>query len=406
MLFWTLCGLLVVIALAFLLFPLFKKEEVKELSRDDQNISIAKQNLAKFKQQLASNEITQADFDQQKNQIENALALDLEHSTEAEYKYSGGWLAYVLILFIPIFSVFFYLDRGKPDLLDPQAKMQEMEALQTKNLDQMSPKEIIEVVKKRLIINPEDAEGWYVLGRTLMNAQKFEEAVVAYKRSYEILGDDSNIMLSLADAIAMSQGGSMKGEAQDLVEKAIKIEPNNAIGLWLAGLAAEQAGQAERAFELWNRLLPLLNNDPASANEVKTILSDLKLKNPDLPELNFEVIKTATLTLNITIDESIKDELKGNETVFIYAKALSGPPMPLAAKKLNVADLPASIILTDNDAVMPQLNLSSVSEVTVGARISMSGNPIAQAGDFYSEKSPVSLELLTNPIRIVIKGVK
>lgn len=414
MMFWIFVAVLIVVALAIVIIPLLRVDEITEISREDQNIVIAKDKLESLKEQLENNDFTEEQFDIAKADLENALALDLESQKAKELHDGGKWLIYLLLILLPLSSAGLYYKLGKPDLLDPKAKLAEMKQA-NQNLENMSVSQILDLVKKRLKDNPEDGDGWYILGRTFMNVEKYPEAVTAYQRSYDLVGEDANIMLSLADAIAMTNDGLMQGEPEKLVQKAIEIEPNNQIGLWLGGLAAEQRNDIPQAYGLWNRLLPLLKADPESYNEIKTMLTHLKITFPDLPALQVDKVEVAVddvvagiiaqVNLSISISPAIRSTLSGNEEVFVYAKAVTGPPMPLAAKKLKVSDLPITVTLSDADAMMPQLKLSSVDAFTVGARVSMSGNPIPQKGDYFMEVSPLSMGSLNGVVELIIEKI-
>lgn len=412
MTFPLLVAALIVIALFFIILPLLRVEDIQEVSREDQNIAIAKNKLAELKQQLKNSEISESQFTTGKGDLENALALDLENQQANPQHQGGRYLVIVLSLALPLASVAMYWKLGTPNLLDPQAKLAEIQASASqahKNLSDMSTEDVLDIVKKRLKANPDDGEGWYILGRTFMNIQKYSEAVTAYQRSYELVGEQPNIMLALADALAMTKEGLMLGQAEQLVDKAIAIEPNNEIGLWLGGLAAEQRNDIPKAYALWGRLLPLLTKTPQSYNEIKAVLVQLKETFPDLPALAITTteasIASTQVYLNIAISDSIKENLKGDEQVFVYAKAVSGPPMPLAAKKFKVSDLPINLVLSDADAIMPQLKLSTVDSFTVGARVSLSGNPIPQKGDFFMEISPLDKTTIKDVIKLTIKHI-
>lgn len=384
--FWIIAAVLTVIALLIVVFPMIRIQETNELTREAQNIAIAKQKLASLKKQKDDNDITNEQYLSHKEELENALAIDLEIEQSTTNDTGGRWLIYFLVLVLPIASIATYFKVGEPELLDPQAKLAELKASQT-DLSNLSVEEMVDLIKQRLNKNPNDGEGWFMLGRTFMTLQRYPEAVTAYQRSIELVGEEPNILLSLADAMAMKNNGSMLGEPEALVQKVIELEPNNAIALWLGGLAAEQKGDVKVAYKLWGELLPLVSNDPQSANEIKSLLSQLKSNNPDLPELPFntEVAQTRSITLAVSLDSSLMNELSGNEQVFIYAKASNGPPAPLAARKFKVSDLPLQVTLSDADAMIPQFNLSSVDSITVGARVSISGNPVAQNGDLFVE---------------------
>lgn len=408
--FPILVSLLIVIALIIIIVPLWRVEEFEEISREDQNIAIAKSKLAELKQQLEDSEINDSQFTIAKNDLENALALDLENQKVSDLHQGGRWLIILLAIALPAASAGMYWKLGTPDLLDPQAKLAEMQHAK-KDVSQMSMTEVLDMIKKRISDNPEDGEGWYILGRTFMNIQKYPEAVTAYQRAYKFVGDEPNIMLALADALAMTNEGLMIGEPEKLVEKAIAIDPNNEIGLWLGGLAAEQRNDFPKAYLLWSRLLPLMKEDPNSYKEIESMLAQLKESFPELgnnttAQVNAPIDKKVDtgikVNLSISINSSISQQLTGNEQVFVYAKAVTGPPMPLAAKKLKVSDLPLTVTLSDADAMMPQLKLSSVDAFTVGARVSMTGNPIPQNGDFFVEVSPLDKSSVNQVISLDI----
>ncbi|MCF6190785.1 MAG: cytochrome c [Cocleimonas sp.] len=100
---------------------------------------------------------------------------------------------------------------------------------------------------------------------------------------------------------------------------------------------------------------------------------------------------TQGITVSISLSDKLKSQASSTDLVFIYAKAMSGPPMPLAVVKKQVKDLPIEIVLNDEMAMMPNLKLSGFSEIKVGARISKSGQPIARNGDLFSEKASIKV---------------
>ena len=92
-----------------------------------------------------------------------------------------------------------------------------------------------------------------------------------------------------------------------------------------------------------------------------------------------------TINLEVDITPGLKSRANADDTVFVYAKATQGPPMPLAVKKLKLSDLPVTVVLGDSDKMIPSMKLSSFDQVTLGARVSMSGKLAAQYGDFFNE---------------------
>ena len=114
----------------------------------------------------------------------------------------------------------------------------------------------------------------------------------------------------------------------------------------------------------------------------------------------------ASITVSINLDANLRSQVAPSDAVFVYARAMQGPPMPLAVKKLTVGDLPASISLSDSDAMMPTMKLSSFEQVVVGARVSKSGNPVAQAGDFFIEVDSIDSSNPPSELILLINRVK
>lgn len=434
MIFGALVVLLIIVALAFLILPILKKpEDLDTASREQQNIIIAREKKAQLEAQLAEGQLSQEEFDGGMADLEASLALDLERQSKiAENKQAGKWAVWVIIVLIPTLSIFLYIELGSyqvvenPSLTDPQQRVASAAAAQPAG-KAPSLSEMIDRVKQHLRDNPEDARGWFVLGRTLMSIQQYGEAVTALKRSYELNKSEAAVALALADAVAMQNDGKMAGEPERLVKEALAISPNELTGLWLAGLAAEQAGRVREAWDYFVRLLPMLNDDPQSAQELRAMLVELKQKNPQLPELP-EMPQVATqqaqppfalsapeqtaaagdaaVNLSIKLDQSLAAKAQPGDLLFVYAKAASGPPMPLAAKRLKASDLPLKITLKDSDAMIPQMRLSKFDKIIVGARISKTGQPVASAGDLYAESAPFDRKAQQSSIELVINKIK
>jgi cytochrome c-type biogenesis protein CcmH len=434
MIFGALVVVLILLALAFLVIPVLKKPQALDTEkREQQNIQIAQEKKALLESQLAEGLLSQQEFDAGMADLEASLALDLErHSTLEDNQQAGKWAVWFMIVLVPTLSIFMYIKLGNykvvedPSIADPQRRVAQAAPQQAGKAPSLS--EMIERVKQHLRDNPDDERGWFVLGRTLMSIQLYDEAVSALRRSHELNNQQPTVMLALADAIAMQKGGKMAGEPEKLVQQALAISPDELTGLWLAGLSAEQGGRDREAFDYFLRLLPMLEDDPESTQELHAMLVELKAKNPDLPEVpdikqaaapaapftltapstqqQAAATGTASVKLSVTIDDALAAKARPGDLLFIYAKAASGPPMPLAAKRLKASDLPVEITLSDSDAMIPQMSLSKFDKIIVGARISKSGQPVASAGDLYAESAPFERSSQQGVVSLTINQVK
>ncbi len=426
MIFGALVVILILVAVIFVILPVLRQpSSVDSLARDQQNIVIARDKKELLLKQLEDGQMSQQEFDAAMVDLEVSLAIDLERQQSLQSNQNAGkWAIWVFVAFIPVVSVMMYWKLGEYRVIEnPQLAQKRQEAgtphaQGQNNAKAPSMAELVQKVKDHLRENPDDARGWFMLGRTYLALQQYSEAVTALERSYDLKPDEPTVLLALADALAMTQNGSMEGEAEHLVNLALKLVPEDPTALWLAGLAAEQGGRHREAFDYWMKLLPLLEQDPQSTSEVKILLTQLKQQNPDLPELNFAEVATApvqtapaaagsaAISVNVSLDAKFASQVNAGDLVFVYAKAASGPPMPLAAKRLKVSDLPVKLSLSDADAMMPQMRLSNFDEVVVGARVSRSGNPVAQPGDLYFESAPMKYKGYDGVVELTINQVK
>jgi cytochrome c-type biogenesis protein CcmH len=406
MIFWITVTALLALALALLLIPLMRAVRASQADqRQQQNIQIAREKKNALETQLAEGEIDQAGYDAAYLDLQAALALELERGEEQGEATRGKWMALVVMLAIPCASITLYLTFGEYRVIENPQLAEAATQQRNNGAPQMSLEEMVVAIEVRLQENPQDAEAWFMLGRTQMSKLDYDAAAKAFRRSNEFMADEPGILFALADAIGMQNNGSLQGEPEALIQRGLKLAPRFPNGLWLAGMAAEQRGDFKSAHEYWSLLLPMIADNPESENEIREMLVNLETRDPSLVR---QVATAAQQVLNLRID--ISAELRAQATpetaVFVYAKAMQGPPMPLAVKRLQLKNLPVTLSLSDADAMMPSMKLSSFDEVIVGARVSMSGDPVAQDGDFYTERNSVNRVSPPPQINLTIDRVK
>ena len=405
MIFWIAAIGLLLLALLILLPPILRVQVTDQADdRQKQNIDIARDKKNGLDSQLAQGELNQEEYDNTLLDLQTALALDLENIEASDPGQQGRWVVWLLAVAIPILSFGLYFQLGEYGVIKNPALAQVPVDTRAQNqLTDLSVEEIEELIKQRLRNNPEDAEGWFVLGKTYMARQKFDKAITAYQRTYDLVGEEPGVMFSLADALAMQNEGAMQGEPEQLVRRGLEISPQDPTGLWLAGLAAEQRQDYKGAHALWSQLMPLIQNDPESSTEVRELIGLLEQREP---QLSASAAVVRILNLSISLAENLRHLAAPGDSVFVYAKAMDGPPMPLAVKRLTVQDLPADVTLSDSDAMIQTMKLSSFARVIVGARVSISGNPVAQPGDLFVESGGIDSGNPPPKIELSIDQVK
>jgi len=397
--FWFFAIAMVIVALFFLLRPFFTSIKKDEIERSALNVSITKERLAELETELEQDTISQSEYEQTREELEQALLYDVEQETTNTKKVNSESYnrlsRIILIVIVPVFAVGLYAFLGQPELIEggkkqtataPAGHASSNGAGKLATVEQM-----IDKLAAKLKENPDNAEGWFMLGRTYMSLNRYEEAVAALEKTNELVPNNPTVMLRYADALTMLRGGQMSGKPFELIKKAVAQKPDDPTGLWLLGMGYEEQGEYQKAISYWNLLLPLLKDDK-SISEVTRLIQQAKRKlgsatAETAPASIKPVEKTVVkkLTVKVSIDKRMLNNVSSNDIVFIFARALKGPPMPLAVVRKQVKDLPVEVILDDSMAMTPNMKISSFDKVQVVARVSKSGSAMPQSGDLESE---------------------
>ncbi|MCK5191796.1 MAG: c-type cytochrome biogenesis protein CcmI, partial [Methylococcales bacterium] len=347
-------------------------------------IKIARERADDLKQQLESASLTQAQFDEQYAELELTLGDDLDIAqNEPKNASQGRWVAPVILIFVPLFSVLIYLTLGEPDAL----KKAEIKQTQQAGNETQDINAAIAGLAQRLQQNPDNAQDWIMLGRSFKYVKQYRLAANSFEKAYALLGDQPEIMLQYADSLAMANGGKLAGKSTELIFKALDKDPDNVTGLWLGGMAKAEIGDFSQAILYFRKLETILPPGSDSYKQVQKLISTVQAQNGGAKKVeNTVATKNVESKVSIDVQVSLKGELKtrvnSGDTVFVYAKAVTGPPMPLAIVRKQVSDLPLSVTLNDAMAMMPAMKLSNFKQVKVMARISKSGTAMQQKGDF------------------------
>jgi len=282
--------------------------------------------------------------------------------------------------------------------------------------------ELLPQLEARLQENPDDLQGWTLLSRTYMNIQAYAKAEMAISEVNRLDPDNPEFIVMLAESVALQDNGNLIGKPQSLINQALAIDPSNQRGQLLLALSYQQNGQHDQAIELFEtlRASPLLNSDGV-ASITQMINQSLEAKGTDTSASagtagtgagagagaegesavsdssssgNDNIDETqepssASLQVTASLSPAAADKVNDTDSVFIFARATTGPPMPLAVVRMRVADLPATVTLDDTQAMIPNMTLSAFPSVTVTVRVSPTGNAIAQPGDWFGEINDV-----------------
>jgi cytochrome c-type biogenesis protein CcmH len=227
-----------------------------------------------------------------------------------------------------------------------------------------------------------------MLGRAYRAMERFGEANGAYQKAMELRPQDADLMADYAESLALSTGRDLSGEPTRLLDRALKIEPRNTKVLTLLGSAAFERKDYRSAIRHWEAVLkqPGIGRELTQALEKGVAESRARLTGKPVATAPAGKERVAG---TVNIDESLKGRAGADDTVFIFARASTGPRMPLAIVKIKVADLPYKFAFDDAMAMTPEMKLSQFAEVVVSARVSKSGGAKPVAGDLEGSSAVI-----------------
>jgi cytochrome c-type biogenesis protein CcmH len=429
-LFWILTAAMIVAALALLAPTLLKRLSDRGDDTETLNVAIARDRLNDLVKEKQAGELSDEEFAQARADLELALAQDLGSiAGTAGSSSAGGRGALVFaVLLIPLMTIPLYFHIGSPQLITNPPGSQAATNHSTQNLPPIT--ELAEQLRQRMEENPDNAEGWFLLGRTYMRMQNYAQAAQAYEQVVRLVPDEPAGLLSLADATIMRDGMRTGPEALALLEKALSIDPDNVTALWLLGNAAFDNGAVAGALSYWQRAYPLLANEPQMQAQLGERISNAGGELPalaptaaDLPAI-MPTADTPTapaaapaaapsspeaaeggIRVQVALAPALLEQAAPTDTVFVLARAESGPPMPLAVARHQVADLPLDVTLTDAMAMMPAMKLSAFPRVKVTAKVSKSGGAATQTGDLLAASQVVDSASPPDSVQLLIDQV-
>ncbi|MGN2243190.1 tetratricopeptide repeat protein [Frateuria sp. GZRR33] len=251
---------------------------------------------------------------------------------------------------------------------------------------------------------PDDLQGWMLLAQTEAALHQNAQARDAYDQALRLDPKNGAAMVGWAEADSMVRDDhKIEGRALDLLKQAVQADPANQRGLWLLGISQFQHEDYAASAATWRRLQPLLEPGSNVARAVTEQIAVAEARAGGKPA-SAASAEEPHLTVQVQLAPALRGKLKPGAALFVYARAEQGPPMPLAVARLDASRLPATVTLTDAMAMAPQFKLSSADKVFVGARVSASGQAIAQSGDLEGDAGVVPVDR-ADPVRIVIDKV-
>ena len=395
---------LVAIALLWIVPPLLRgKVAAGSVGSAASNIAILRDQVADLERDVISGTLSRQHYALARQDLERR-ALEDTRGTEdggaASAGMGGRGTALLLALAIPVSAALLYLLLGNPDALSPDAAAAPEHKISAQEVDAM-----VAGLAARLETQPDDSNGWSLLARSYVAMQRFPDAVRAYERAAALLKDDANLLADYADALAVTQGNRIEGKPMQLIEQALRADPNQWKALAMTGSAAFARKDYQQAVFYWEKLTKRTDLNPEIARSIESSIADAR----QLGKLKPGTVAKAAPPADVSVQGSVKlspglaARADPSDTVFIFARAAQGPRMPLAIIRRQVKDLPFNFRLDDSQAMAPEMKLSNFGEVVIGARISKSANAVPQSGDLQGASPKVKLG--ASNVAIVIDSV-
>ncbi|OEC44322.1 c-type cytochrome biogenesis protein CcmI [Pseudomonas sp. 1D4] len=393
--FWLAAGLLLLVALAFLLIPVLRGRKAQaEEDRTALNVALYQERLAELQAQHEAGTLTEAQLEAGRAEAARELLADTEGAAADRSARLGRALPLLAALLVPAVGLGLYAHWGSSDKVQLAREMRE----QPRTIEEMTAR-----LEKAVQAQPDSAEGWYFLGRTYMAQERPADAAKAYERAVQIAGRQPELLGQWAQALYFASQKRFTPEVQALTKDALKADPNEVTSLGLLGIAGFEEGRFKDAIGYWERLIAVLpQDDPSRAalqGGIDRARERLAENGETLPERETLTKSMPQLKVRVDLAAALKDKVQPGDTVFIFARAAEGPPMPLAVKRLTVKDLPAEVVLSDADAMMPQLKISSFPQVQLVARVSREGN--AKSGEWIG-RGPALSSATEDPQQLTI----
>jgi cytochrome c-type biogenesis protein CcmH len=394
-------------------------------ARDRAVVSLYRDQLRELKADHAAGSVSDEQFESGRRELERRLLEDVAQAAPgATVSRKVGWTAAVIGAFVLVVPIGLYLALGSPAAINPGSFASQPagggEAASGGENGAPHPitpeqvKAMVDKLAKHLEQSPRDGDGWAMLGRSYAYMRNFPGAVKAFQKAAELRPNDSRLFADYADALAMTQDQRLAGEPMKLIQRALAIDPKDVKALALAGTEAFDRRDYAAAVGFWEQAVKAGPPDQQFAQQLRAGLDEARklaggeapppleasAPQPRMPaarESDSAAAESATASSGATVKGRVQlaatlaGKAAPTDTVFVFARAVQGPRMPLALLKRQVKDLPLEFALDDTMAMMPNMKLSNYSSVVIGARVSKGGDAMPASGDLQGFSDPVKV---------------
>ncbi|HEV8525480.1 MAG TPA: c-type cytochrome biogenesis protein CcmI [Terriglobales bacterium] len=407
--FWLIASTMTVLVLGLLLWPLLKRTAAAT-GEQEKTLTVYRQQFAELEQDHTNGVLTDELYQQARRELERRLLEETGATettpTRVRRQVNSRLVALALAMIVPTVSGVLYWELGNP-LAMTQPTAPSLSAQGSSEYDHQSSDGLdvlVERLKQKMEQNPNDGVGWVLLARSYVEMGRHDDAVPIFEKAVKLIPDDAQLLADYADVLGVHQGRKLEGKPDVLIQQALKIDPHNVKALMLAGTVAFNRKNYARAAKDWEQARANLPADaePEVTQQLMAAITEARSRlgsgQKTMPA-NAEPAAPAKPTGQAGLSRAIRGKVimapslagKGSstDTLFVFAREMNGPPMPVAIVRATKKDLPFTFRLDDSTSPMPSRKLSDVGTVVIVARLSKSGVAMPKSGDLQGMSKPV-----------------
>jgi cytochrome c-type biogenesis protein CcmH len=383
--------LLLVIVLFLLLRPFFFSKGSDSTSRRQMNAAIYQEELEKLAAELTAGKIDAQEYEMSHAEMRQRLFQDAEVEDDKAVMGSTKKVIIGLSVFLVLLSIGLYLTLGDAYRV---AQRSEQQPMTQAGVEQMVADFALKMEK-----DPDNLKGWAMLARSYRILGRNEDAAKAFARAGSFINDDPELLAEYADTLVGIANGNFAGKPMQLLQQALKLDPNNLLALWLSGTAAFTNGNYSSAVQTWEKLAKLLPPGSDEARAIAGSIEEARTKGG----VAAPTVKTGkTITGQVELSAELRSKVKPGDMLMIIARQ-PGERMPVAVLKVPVSQFPFDFVLDDSLAMNPNKRISQLSDVNIEVRISKTGMAKAESGDLISSIQTVKLG--SSKVRLLVNQI-
>lgn len=386
--------LLLILVLVLLLRPLFFPAKESATSRRQMNAAIYREELDKLEADRLSGAVDSASYEQTHAEMRQRLSQDTGEADDLAVLGSPKKTIIGICIFVALLSAGFYF------FLGDASRIAEKNA--EKPMTQESVEKMVAEFAAKMEKEPDNLKGWAMLARSYRILGRNAEAEKAYARAGSFVDADPQLLADYADVLAANANGNFAGKPLQLINKALALDPNNLLALWLSGTAAFNVQNYKAAVQSWERLAKQVPSESDEARAIAASIAEARSKG-GLSPASAPVLNNKGVSGQVDIALDLKAKIKSGDVLMVIARK-PGERMPVAVLKTAVTAFPMSFVLNDALAMSPNALISQLPEVLLEVRISKTGMAMPEAGDLISK--PQTIKVGTTNTRLMIDQVR